>query len=406
VDYSHVDSAHDFEPFAGYAALRERCPLHLEADHDPPFYVLSRFRDVVGVLKQPELWGNRDGPGVFYQEAGVLGSTDDPDHARHRRTLRSAFLPSAIARLEPRVAAIADELFDAIVPQREGDFVDLYAFPFPAIVIGELLGVRPEDREDFRHWSLEAVNALTGGDLGVYEKAKNAIADCIEIQVSAREERLAAADLPAGTQPIGSVVPDDVSSLLAIAHRDGVLSRAEVRHLGYQLLVAGHETTTSLIGLMLYRLLEQPDLMARLRAEPALVPHAIEEALRFDSPVQGLFRTNASECELVGETLPARTKVQLLFGSANRDAEQWDAPDEFRLDRDANELRRHVAFGWGIHYCIGAPLARLETRLTFERLLARMDDIELAGEPQRNESFVLRGLTSLPLRWTPRSPTV
>ena len=94
--------------------------------------------------------------------------------------------------------------------------------------------------------------------------------------------------------------------------------------------------------------------------------------------------------------------MQLLFGSANRDPEQWDEPDEFRLDREANELRRHVAFGWGIHYCIGAPLARLEARLTFERILARMDDIELAGEPQRNESFVLRGLTSLPLRWTPR----
>ena len=198
-------------------------------------------------------------------------------------------------------------------------------------------------------------------------------------------------------------MPDDVSSLLAVAHRDGVLSRAELRHLGYQLLVAGHETTTSLIGLMLYRLIERPELMARLRADPALVPHAIEEALRFDSPVQGLFRTNADRVRRwPARHCPPRTKVQLLFGSANRDPDQWDAPDEFRLDRDANELRRHVAFGWGIHYCIGAPLARLETRLTFERILARMDDIELAGEPRRNESFVLRGLTSLPLRWTPR----
>ena len=199
------------------------------------------------------------------------------------------------------------------------------------------------------------------------------------------------------------MVPDDVCSMLAVARRDEVISREEMRHLGYQLLVAGHETTTSLLGLMLYRLLERPDVMARLRADPALVPHAVEEALRFDSPVQGLFRTNASECVLAGQTLPPRTKVQLLFGSANRDPEQWASPDEFSLDRDAKELRRHVAFGWGIHLCLGAPLARLETRLTFERILARMDDIELAGEPTRNESFVLRGLTSLPLRWTPRN---
>jgi cytochrome P450 len=401
--YSHVGRARDFEPFDGYRHLREQCPLYREADHDPPFHVLSRFRDVVDVLKQPELWQNRDGPGVFYQEAGVLGSTDDPDHARHRRTLRSAFVPTAIARLEPRLAAIADELFDDIVPRGGGDFVELFAFPFPAIVIGELLGVGLEDRDHFRHWSVMAVNALTGGDLTDYEEAKNAIGDCIEAQVDERDKALVSADLPAGEDPIGTVLPDDVSSMLLMAHREGVLSRAELRHLGYQLLVAGHETTTSLIGLMLYRLIERPRVMAQLRADPSLIPIAIEEALRFDSPVHGLFRTNASECELLGETLPPKTKLQLLFGSANRDPDQWTAPDEFLVDRNENDLRRHVAFGWGIHYCIGAPLARLETRLTFERILARMDGIELAGEPRRNESFVLRGLTSLPLRWRPRT---
>ena len=402
-EYSHAASAHTFEPFEGYAKLRDRCPLHAETDHDPPFYVLSRFRDIVEVLKQPGMWGNRDGPGVFYQEAGVLGSTDDPDHLRHRRVLRSAFLPTAIARLEPRVAAMSDALFDEIVPRGEGDFVELYALPFPAIAIGELLGVRPGDRDDFGRWSLVAVSALTGGDVGAYEKAKQAIEDRIEVEVATREERLAAADAPAGTVTLGTVVPDDVSSLLAIAHRDGVLSRDELRHLGYQLLVAGHETTTSLLGLMLYRLLERPEAMARLRADPTLLPHAIEEALRFDSPVQGLFRTNATESTLAGQTVPPRTKVQLLFASANRDEEQFSDPDEFRLDRDYKELGRHVAFGWGVHLCIGAPLARLETRLTFERIFARMDDIELAGEPERNESFVLRGLTKLPLRWTPRT---
>ena len=130
--------------------------------------------------------------------------------------------------------------------------------------------------------------------------------------------------MPAGSDPLGTVVPDDVCSLLAVAHRDGVISRAELRHLGYQLLVAGHETTTSLIGLMLYRLIERPEAMARLRADPALVPHAIEEALRFDSPVQGLFRTNTAACTIAGQPLAPRTKMQLLFGSANRDPEQWE----------------------------------------------------------------------------------
>ena len=190
-----------------------------------------------------------------------------------------------------------------------------------------------------------------------------------------------------------------MSSILLLAEREGLLERAETRHLGYQLLVAGHETTTSLIGLLLYRLLEHPELLAELRADPSLIPTAVEEGLRFDSPVSGLFRTNAADCPVRGQTIAAGSKLQLLYGSANRDPERFEAPDEFRLDREPNELRRHVAFGWGIHFCIGAPLARQETRITFERLLARLDDIELAGEPRRNESFVLHGLTSLPIRW-------
>ncbi len=400
--FSYEEQAKAFEPADAYRYLREHCPLHREEGHEPPYYVLSRFEDVVAVLKQPDLWGNRDGPGVFYQEAGVLGSADNPDHARHRRVLQSAFLPTAIARLEPRVAAIADELLDEIVPLGEGDFVELYAVPFPAIVIGELLGVRPEDRDDFQRWSLAAVSALTGGDVGAYELAKGAISDCIEDQVEERAKALDAVRLPDGVDPIGTAIPADVSSILLMGERRGLLSRAEVRHLGYQLLVAGHETTTSLIGLMLFRLIERPDLMARLRADPGLIPDAVEEALRYDSPVSGLFRTNTAECQIVGEPVPERTKLQLLFGSANRDPARFEEPDEFRLDREANELRRHVAFGWGIHLCIGAPLARQEARVTFERLLRRMDGIELAGEPVRNQSFVLHGLTGLPLRWTPR----
>jgi cytochrome P450 len=153
---------------------------------------------------------------------------------------------------------------------------------------------------------------------------------------------------------------------------------------------------------LLYRLLEHPELMAQLRADPSLIPTAVEEGLRFDSPVSGLFRTNAADCPIRGETIAAGSKLQLLYGSANRDPERFEKPDEFRLDREPNELRRHVAFGWGIHFCIGAPLARQETRITFERLLARLEDIELAGEPRRNESFVLHGLTRLPVRWKVR----
>jgi cytochrome P450 len=397
--YSHPEQATAFEPGEAYRFLREQCPIHHEAAHDPPFYVVSRYSDVQGALKQPREFENRHGPGVFYQDAGVLGSTDDPDHARHRRVLRDAFLPAAVARMEQRVTTIAEELFDELLPRGEGDFVDLFAFPFPALVIGEMLGVRVEDRNDFRRWSVLIVEALTGGDLDAYEEAKKAIGDYIEALIDERTVALHGAGLAPGEDPIGQVIPDDVLSRMLIARRDGLLSIGEIRHLGHQLVVAGHETTTSLLGLMLYRLIERPEVMDQLRNDLTLLPAAIEESLRFDSPVQGLFRTNAHECELHGETIAPGSKVQMLFASANRDAERFVDPDEFHIDRSTDELRRHLAFGWGIHYCIGAPLARLETRVAFEQVLTKMHDIELAGPAVRNASFVLHGLTSLPIRW-------
>jgi cytochrome P450 len=194
--------------------------------------------------------------------------------------------------------------------------------------------------------------------------------------------------------------PDDALTRMLHAWRDGVLSMVEVRHLGAQLLIAGHETTTSLMGLMLYRLIERPEVFERLRADPSLLDAAIEEALRFDSPVQGLFRTNAEACPMHDSVIPERSKTQLLFAAANRDPARFTDADEFRIDRPGDELRRHLAFGWGVHHCIGAPLARMETRVTFERILSRMRDIELTGPAVRNESFVLHGLTHLPIRWS------
>ena len=389
-----------FEPTERYGELRAECPFHRVDDHDPPFYVLSRFDDVVGALKQPELWRNGDGPGVFYQEAGVLGTTDEPAHSRQRHVLRASFLPTAVQRLRPRVEAIAEELLDAFLPAGDGDFVTAFAAPFPALVIAELLGVPGEAREEFHHHADTAVAALTGGDVDRYRAAKAALEGHIERGLSVRDTLSARSGLRPSLDLLGGVLPDDVLSRLAVARSDGTISTQEALHLGYQLLVAGHETTTSLLGMMLYRLLERPEVLDRLRAEPTLVRPAIEEALRFDSPVHGLFRTNATDTVVHGVDVPARTKVQVLYASANRDPSRFSDPDEFRIDRDAHELGRHVAFGWGIHHCIGAPLARLEAEVAFEMLLHRTSSLELAAPPERNRSFVLHGLTHLPIRWT------
>ena len=386
--YSHIENSMSFEPTVGYRQLREECPVHHVDDHDPPFFVVSRFADVVATLKQPALWNNRDGPGVFYQETGVLGTTDDPDHARHRAVLRRSFVPTNINTLEPTMTAFADELLDAMLPLGEGDFVPLFAAPLPAMAIGELLGVRPGDRAMFHDLTSAVASALTGGDLVAYARARDTLGDYIDELLAERE-----------LQPDADL-PDDVLTAMLHARQEGTLSGPEVRHLGHQLLIAGHETTTSLLGMMLLRLLQHPDAMRRLRDDPSLIPAGIEEALRYDSPVNGLFRTNAESCDVHGVEIPPRSKLQILYASANRDPQQFPNPDEFIIDRPRSEVGRHVAFGWGIHFCIGAPLARLEAKVAFERLLARTTTIELAGEPVRNESFVLHGLTSLPLRWT------
>jgi cytochrome P450 len=180
------------------------------------------------------------------------------------------------------------------------------------------------------------------------------------------------------------------------------VSHGEVRRLSQQLLVAGHETTASLISLMMYRLVQHPDLAAQLRAEPHLVPSAVEEFLRFDSPVQGLFRVNRDAATVRGVELPAGTKLQALFAAANRDPDVWDDPDELRLDRHGPGARPHLAFGWGVHHCIGAPLARREAQLALRWMVERFDSVELVGQVAVNEPFILRGLTTLPIRWTVR----
>jgi cytochrome P450 len=391
--YSHLRHANDLEPSSGHHHLMQHCPLHVEDAHDPPFFVLSRHEDVFAALMQPELWNSGDGSGVVYQPGGVLGTSDGDDHRRQRKVLQDGFRPTAIDALVPRVERIADELWgEAFGADGEGDFVELFAFPFPAIVIAELLGVPVDQREQFGRWSSDIVNGLGGGDLALVDSANRGIFSLVDAIV---DERLTMLER-------GDELPDDVIAVLTRACAAGTLRRGEVRWLCQQLLVAGHETTASLISLMLYRLIQQPSLADQLRARPELIAPAVEEFLRFDSPVQGLFRTNSSACTVHGVEIPPRTKMQLLFAAANRDPRVWDDPDTIRLDRATTEGRPHLAFGWGVHHCIGAPLARREGQLALRLMIERFDTVELVGDVAVNEPFILRGLTTLPIRWTVR----
>ena len=393
VEVAYLDLSNRREPGPMQAHLLEACPVHRVDQHDPPFFVVSRDADVRSVLRDTPTFLSEQGPGVEYTPGGVLGSTDRPDHTRQRRVLAQAFTPAAMAALEPRIATIAAEIFDAFVGAGEGDFVAGYAGPFPATAIAELLGVPVADRDRFREWSDSIVAGLGGEDLEQQLVTRREMHAYLGALV---DERLAALDR-------GAALPDDViARMCRAAHDEGLLSRNEMISLAVQMLVAGHETTTSLLGLIVYRLIERPELQARVRADRSLVVPLIEEALRFDGPVQGLFRTTASDVELHGTTIPAGAKVQVLFAGANRDPRRWDEPDELRPDRWVGVTTpTHVAFGHGIHFCIGAPLARMEARLSLDLVLDGMDDLALAGEPELVRPFILRGFRSLPLRWTP-----
>ncbi len=389
--YSHLEHANDLEPSVGHHHLMRQCPLHLEQSNDPPFYVVSRRTDVLATLTDPDLWNNGNGPGVFYQTGGVLGSADADDHRRQRKVLQDGFRPHAIEALAPRVESIGNEFWnDVFGADGEGDFVPLFAFTFPATVIAELLGVGHDDRDRFGAWSNDIVNGLGGGDLALVDAATAGIYALVDDLVAERERLIAD----------GADLPEDVISVLTRAHVDGTLLRREVRQLCQQLLVAGHETTASLISLMLYRMIEQPHLADQLRADPSLIPAAVEEFLRFDSPVQGLFRTNAQECEVRGQVIPAGTKMQVLYAAANRDPDAWQEPDEIQFERSGGPP--HLAFGWGVHHCIGAPLARLQARVALRLMVERFDSVSLIGPVAVNEPFILRGLTTLPIRWTVR----
>ena len=390
-DDSHLAHANDLEPSIGHRRLRERCPVHVETAHDPPFHVIGRHADVFDVVMRPDEWCNGFGVGVYEQVGGVLGTADDPDHRRQRRVLQDAFRPSAIAALDDEIVSEGEALWSAaFADDGDGDFVRLFAFPFPAVVIAVLLGVPRERRDDFGRWSDDIVNTLGGADPSLAEEANRQLFVLVDELVDTR----------AAMHRAGVELPDDVMSVMTRAEIDGRLDHREVRRLSQQLLVAGHETTASLISLMLYRLIERPDLVDQLRDRPDLVPAAVEEFLRFDSPVQGLFRSNPRPSVVAGTELPAGSRLQVLFASANRDDEVFDDPDEIRLDRFAGGGRPHLAFGWGVHHCIGNALARREGELALRWIIERFATVERVGEVRVNEPFILRGLTTLPIRWT------
>jgi cytochrome P450 len=391
IDYDPLSPEVLADPGPFYSPLLEHCPVHRYGGFDPPFYSLSRHDDVRDALRDVATYSSHYGQGPNMSVPGSMQS-DPPQHTFFRRLVQQAFTSRAVAEMQPRIEALVDELIAGFVDRGAADIHDELAYPVPTIVIAQMLGVPDSDREVFKEWSDASVAAMSSKTPQMFQPQRDALAAYL-IEQARRRLALEAA---------GEPLPDDLVSRLVTAEHDGQrVSEADLVALLAQLLVGGNETTTSLITNALVRLTEDPTRWERLRAEPHLVEVALEESLRFDPPVLGLFRTTTCPVRLHGEEIPERAKVMLLYAAANRDPRVFDEPDTFSLDRDLDELRRHhLSFGYGIHFCIGAALARMEARIVIAKMVEQFVDLRMTAVPQRIAPFLLWGKKTLPMAWT------
>src|SRR5436309_3517236 len=363
------------DPYPSYQRLRDEAPLYRQSSLR--FWVLSRYDDVLAAARAHASLSSAEGVIYTRQPLPMMLTMDPPDHTRLRRIVARDFTPSAVAAWRPLVERLAAEAVDRMLGDDTTDAVSAVASPLPILVIADVLGVPPEDYVQFREWSDKIVESLAVNGPADLERANRTIEGILALQrymTALVEERR--------RTPTG-----DLLSRLVQPREEGALNDAEVFWFSLLLLVAGNETTTNLLGNLLHVLASTPALWDRLRADPDLVPGAIEESLRHDSPIQGFFRTVLSPYPVQGVDLPPGDRVLILYGAANRDARHYDEPDAFRIDRSPTD---HLGFGSGIHLCLGAHLARLEAGAVLGELVRRVRCLEPAGEPVRNTNPILR----------------
>ena len=394
VVYNPLSAQMAQNPYPDYARLRERSPVHRSRLLNA--WVFSRYADVDTVLRNHRQFSSDPAKrNLTHRQQAIVPARDDytmllldpPNHTRLRALVNKAFTRRAVNALEPHIRGLVSSLLDDVDPAGF-DLMEALANPLPVIVIAEMLGVPAEDRARFRTWSSQRARFL-------------------EPTISPREREIATAAGQALSEYFLPIIqarraaPEgDIVSALARAEEEGdVLTEREVLNMLRLLLVAGNETTTNLIGNGMLALLRNPDQLERLREDPSLIPGAVEELLRFDSPVQTDFRGALEDCEVNGAPVRRRENIVLLIGAANRDPAVFAEPE--RLDVGRSESS-HISFGRGIHHCIGAPLARLEGRIVLEVLLERFASMRLLAErPAYRGGVVLRGLETLPVAAVP-----
>jgi cytochrome P450 len=394
------------DPYETYRQLREAAPLHRIERGRSRFWVLTRHADLVGILRDPRMSVERaQQPKVPPTLSGVDLETlhpvaralrvfarvmlfrDPPDHTRLRGLASKAFTPRMVEALRPRIRELVDELLAPLEAGAPFDAVQDLAEPLPILVIAELLGLPASDRKDLKRWSDDLAAMLDGSIAQQHLGA--AVRSGSEVIAYLREHLEARRHAPRD---------DLLSAMLAARERDENLDDEEILATALLVMGAGHETTTNLIGNGVLACSRHPDVSALLRREPALLPNAVEEVLRYDAPVQATSRVTKAPLACHGQTIEPGEEIGLLLGAANRDPAVFPDPDRFDVRRSDN---RHVSFGFGIHFCLGAGLARLEAQLALGGLLARAPRLEAACTEEElawRPGWLLRGLTRLPIR--------
>lgn len=404
--FNPFDPGFRIDPYPVYTRLLNEAPIH-----QTPFggYAFARYDDCQAILRDHRRWSSDGRRSPNYEilrqavratlgpEADLIDESvrpflflDPPDHTRLRRLVNQAFTPRAVESLRPRIQEIVDSLLAAVGDAGEMELIADLAYPLPVTVICEMLGVPPEDQPLFKAWSAELARSLDPDIAVAPEVMKRRIH-------AVKESR----------DYFGSLVADrrkhpgnDILTALIAAEAEGdKLSEPELLSTCTLLLIAGHETTVNLIGNGALQLLRHPEQLAKLQADPSLAASAVEEVLRYDPPVQLDGRLAAEDNEIGGVTVPKGQFVLLLLGAANRDPAQFEEPARFDITRNDD---RHLAFGYGIHFCLGAPLARLEGEIALRSLTQRFRHLRLLVDtPRYKEQITIRGPESLPIGFAP-----
>ncbi|MGH3563408.1 MAG: cytochrome P450 [Mycobacterium sp.] len=389
----------DFDPFSPQT-MRDPYPGYrtLFTGPDVPnvwysgkrgIWIIAGYDDVWQALRDDEALSSAQSQSRFRVHLPSMNAVDPPEHTRLRKFVSRAFTPRAMAAWQAAINEVADELVEAITARRKTEAVTELAKPLPTRLIAMMLGIPRHDQPQFVQWSDEMVAGsfvpLTRHGMALSARSARATA--------AMRRKLDPLIAQRRRNP-----GDDVISMMTPADGDDVLTDDEIFWSAAMLIGAGSETTTNLLSGLLLTLAQQPDLYARLRECPELVSAAVEEQLRFVSPVQGFYRTASCDYTVGKDTIPAGARVLLLFAAANRDPRHYDNPDTFDLNRNPTD---HLAFGGGVHYCLGTHLTRMEASRVFTQLLPRVKEIRLDGAHRYLDNPTMRGLEYLPLELVP-----